>query len=73
MSVLNFKDMVEKLHEASRKSNIVFKASLKGTKVEIEKKGSKFTVLIDGEELDSYNSQKEAETMANQFVKQYKR
>ena len=73
MYVLNFKDMVGKLNEAARKSNIVFKASLKGTIVEIEKKGSKFTVLIDGEELDSYNSQKEAETMANKFVKQYKR
>lgn len=43
-----------------------------GVPIEVHKKGSKFIAYVDGDELDSYKSQQEAEKMAKEFVKQYK-
>jgi predicted transcriptional regulator len=40
--------------------------------VMIHKEKSGFVVYIDGDRLDDYKTQKEAEKMAVQFVKQYK-
>ena len=40
--------------------------------VKIEKKSNKFIAYVDGDKLDTYTSQKEAEKMAAEFVKQYK-
>jgi len=40
--------------------------------VKITKEKNGFVVYIDGDRLDSYKSQKEAEKMAKEFVKQYK-
>ena len=40
--------------------------------VKITKEKNDFVVYIDGDRLDSYKSQKEAEKMAKEFVKQYK-
>lgn len=40
--------------------------------VEIKKAGSKYKVMIDGDHLDTYSSEKEAEKMAKEFVKQFK-
>jgi hypothetical protein len=40
--------------------------------VMIHKDKGKFVAYIDGEKLDSYSSQKEAERMAQEFIKQYK-
>ena len=40
--------------------------------VRINKEVSGYVVYIDGDRLDSYKSEKEAEKMATQFVKQYK-
>jgi acyl carrier protein len=41
-------------------------------KVDIKKVGKEFKVEIDGEHLDNYGSEKEAITMAKEFIKQYK-
>jgi hypothetical protein len=39
--------------------------------VMIHKDKGKFVAYVDGDKLDVYNSQKEAEKAATQFVKQY--
>jgi len=38
----------------------------------IHKEKNGFVVYIDGDRLDDYKSQKEAEKMAKEFVKQYR-
>ena len=45
---------------------------VKGIKIEIVKTGNKFKAMVDGDLLDTYSSEKEAEKMAREFVKQYK-
>ena len=40
--------------------------------VKITKEMNKFVVYIDNDRLDAYRSQREAEKMAKEFVKQYK-
>ena len=39
--------------------------------VMIHKEKGKFVTYVDGDKLDSYNSQKEAEKAGTQFVKQF--
>ena len=39
--------------------------------VMIHKEKGKFVAYVDGDKLDSYNSQKEAEKAGTQFVKQF--
>lgn len=43
-----------------------------GVPIMVHKQGSKFVAYVDGDKLDIYTSQKEAEKMAKEFVKQYK-
>jgi hypothetical protein len=50
----------------------VFSKKVKGIDIAVHKNGNKFTAYVDGDKLDTYSSQKEAEKMANEFVKQYK-
>ncbi len=40
--------------------------------VKITKEKNDFVVYIDGDRLDAYKTQREAEKMAKEFVKQYK-
>jgi hypothetical protein len=51
---------------------MVFNKKIGGVPVMIHKEANGFIVYIDGDKLDSYKSQKEAEKMAAEFVKQYK-
>ena len=51
---------------------MVFKKKISGLPVMIHKEKNGFVVYIDGDRLDDYKSQKEAEKMAKEFVKQYK-
>ena len=53
-------------------SNTVFSKKILNVPVKINKDGNKFVVIIDGDTLDSYNSQAQAEKMATAFVKQLK-
>jgi len=48
------------------------KMKVKGISIEIVKSGNKFKAMVDGDLLDTYASEKEAEKMAKEFVKQYK-
>ena len=52
---------------------IVFDKQIKGVKVMIHKERNGFVAYIDGDRLDVYKSQKEAEKAASEFMKQYKR
>jgi len=58
-----FKDIREKT---------VYNKKINRVPVKIEKKSNKFIAYVDGDKLDTYSSQKEAEKMAAEFVKQYK-
>lgn len=60
-----------KLFEELRE-NVVYNKKINRVPVKIMQKSGKFKVYIDGDELDTYASQKEAEKMAAEFVKQYK-
>ena len=51
---------------------MVFNKKINRIPVMIHKEKNKFVVYIDGDRLDAYNSQREAEKMAKEFVKQYK-
>jgi hypothetical protein len=50
----------------------VFDKKIKGVQVMIHLDKGKFITYVDGEALDSYKSQKEAEKAGLEFVKQYK-
>ena len=52
---------------------IVFNKKMKGVKVVIHKERNGFVTYIDGDRLDLYRSQREAEKAASEFMKQYKR
>ena len=54
------------------RENVVYNKKINRVSVKIIKKSNKFEVQIDGDKLDTYASQKEAEKMAAEFVKQYK-
>jgi hypothetical protein len=51
---------------------MTFNKKVMGIPVMIHKEKSGYVVYIDGDRLDSYKSQGQAEKMAMQFVKQYK-
>ena len=52
---------------------MVFNKKIKGVKVMIHKERNGFVAYIDGDRLDVYRSQREAEKAASEFMKQYKR
>ena len=51
---------------------MVFDKKIDRVPVMIHKEVSGFVVYIDGDRLDAYTTQREAERMATEFVKQYK-
>lgn len=61
----SFKQLKANLEESK-------KMKVKGISIEIVKAGNKFKAMVDGDLLDTYASEKEAEKMAKEFVKQYK-
>jgi hypothetical protein len=50
----------------------VFDKKINRVPVKIHNEKNKFVVYIDGDRLDAYNSQKEAEKAAIEFMKQYR-
>lgn len=50
----------------------VFDKKINRIPVKIYNEKNKFVVYIDGDRLDAYNSQREAEKSALEFMKQYK-
>ena len=51
---------------------MVFNKKIKGVKAVIHKEKTGFVAYIDGDRLDVYKSQKEAEKAITEFMKQYK-
>jgi hypothetical protein len=51
---------------------VVFDKKINRVPVRVNNEKNKFVVYIDGDRLDSYNSQREAEKAATEFMKQYK-
>ena len=51
---------------------IVFDKKVNKIPVKINKERNGFVAYIDGDRLDNYRSQKEAEKAAMEFIKQYK-
>jgi len=50
----------------------VFDKKINRVPVKIHNEKNKFVVYIDGDRLDAYNSQREAEKAAIEFMKQYR-
>ena len=55
------------------KGKHVFDKKIKGIQIIIHKDLGKFVAYVDGDRLDAYNSQKEAEKAATEFVKVLKK
>jgi PHD/YefM family antitoxin component YafN of YafNO toxin-antitoxin module len=68
------KTFVQLRELAGRKpsGDVVFNKRVDRVPVKITKEMNKFVVYIDGDRLDAYSTQREAEKMAKEFVKQYK-
>lgn len=68
------KTFVQLRELAGRKptGDIIFNKKIDRIPVKITKEMNRFVVYIDNDRLDAYRSQREAEKMAKEFVKQYK-
>ena len=66
-----FKQLREKLGRHPS-GEMVFNKKIGRVPVMIHKEKAGFVVYIDGDRLDAYKTQREAERMAKEFVKQYK-
>lgn len=56
----------------STKNSYIITKKVDGIQIGVEKDRNKFVAVVDGDRLDSYNTKKEAEKAAIQFVKQFK-
>jgi len=66
-----FEHIREKL-STGKSGAVVFNKKIDRIPVVIHKDVSGFIVYIDGDKLDAYKTQPEAEKMAKEFIKQYK-
>ena len=66
----NFKSIREESKKSMPKGDHVFDKKIGKVKVMIHKNDKGFTVYIDGDKLDTYRSQKEAETVGTAFAKE---
>lgn len=55
-----------------KKNDVVLSTKINNIPVKIMSEKGLFVTYIDGDKLDAYKSQKEAEKMAKEFIKQYK-
>ena len=69
--MLTFKQLTEKVRKMPHGEH-VYDKKIGKNRLMIHKQSGKFVVYIDGEKLDSYRTQREAEKMGKEFVKQYK-
>ena len=69
--IKTFRSIREKLGRHPS-GEMVYSKKVNRIPVTIHKEKSGFVVYIDGDRLDAYKTQREAERMAKEFVKQYK-
>mgnify|MGYP003973063031 CR=1 FL=1 len=69
--IKTFKEIIELTgrHPAGK---MVFNKKINKVPVMIHKERNVFVVYIEGDRLDAYKTQREAEKMAKEFIKQYK-
>lgn len=67
-----FAQLREKMRKGMPPGEHVFDKKVKGIEIMVHKEKGKFTAYVDGDKLDTYRTQREAERMAHQFVKQFK-
>ena len=60
----------KQLREASSKGTSVYKKKINKITVEIKKDSSGYTAFVDGDKLDTFRSQSEAEKAAKTVVKE---
>ena len=68
----NFKHIREAMKKGMPPGVHVYDTRIERITLMIHKEKNKFVVYIDGEKLDTYKTQKEAEKMGKEFIKQYK-
>lgn len=71
--MLRFTQLREKISKGMPPGEHVFDKKIGKRELMIHKEKGKFTTYIDREKLDTYRSQKEAERMGREFIKQYNR
>jgi hypothetical protein len=67
-----FSELREAMKKGMPPGQHVFDKKVKGIMVMVHKEKGKFVTYVDGDKLDTYRSQKEAEKAGMEFVKQYK-
>lgn len=65
-----FSQLRERRSLKKNKGTVVFDKKVKGVSMSVLKDKNKFTVLINGEELDSYTSLAQAKRMGMEFAKE---
>lgn len=62
----------KQLRETKFVGDVIYSRKIKGVVVLIQKQGSKYHLMIDGDKLDTFRSAKQAEKTAAEFLKHYK-
>jgi len=70
--MLTFNQLVEKMGKRMPAGQHVFDTKIGKRELMIHKEKGKFVTYIDMEKLDTYRTQREAEKMGREFIKQYK-
>lgn len=68
----NFKHIREAMKKRMPPGVHVYDKRINRITLMIHKEKNMFVVYIDGEKLDAYKTQREAEKMGKEFIKQYK-
>lgn len=70
--MIKFRHLREKMLKSMPPGEHVYDKKISGVTLMIHKQKGKFVTFIDGERLDAYRTQKEAEKMGREFIKQAK-
>lgn len=70
--MLKFSAIREKARRPAPKGKMVSSKKFNRVKVDIYKDNNSFVAYVDGDKLDSYRNQKQAEKMAAEIVKELK-
>jgi len=68
--MIKFRHLREKISKNMPKGDHVFDKKINGVTLMIHKDKGKFVTYIDNEKLDTYLTQREAEKMGREFIKQ---
>ena len=69
---MKFSQLREKMSKGMPPGEHAYDKKISGVTLMIHKEKGKFVTYIDGERLDAYRTQREAEKMGREFIKQAK-